>query len=489
MADLSKIILPNNAEYNIKDEVAREYIDGQSVIIGTQTAATRFMTGVAGFSELKNGTSIIYWKPYGYKAEAAGTRTSGVLYRYSITVTYPSGTSIASIPGDGSSSYNVWLNLTLADGSETGWIPVYYASNTRMTTHYNAGIPLRLTYLEEAPIGSVRYTGWWATPQYYDNTYNRIRLQNVIKAKSAIAASTFIVGDESGYFKLAGGVPFELRRGLLWAGSTIFATKTGDNNFICLNGCTLRNNTSSSFALTQYKSCYLVGTLSGDIFTPSATNFITDTEPTSEDGLVYMYMGPLYSTYQIYFSPFHPLYKYSNGEFKSLEEIGSDALEIAETNMQSIRNVGTQIDQSAQDVLDTVSGIYATSDALTQAQTNLLATINENSANVDGAISQIYAAIQAGDNANAELINTLTEYIVAAGGEITFTTDGGPITLTLQNDGLLIKNGDTAVCSFSASGVLLPATTVIPLNGTLQMGNFQWTPRSSGNLSLLYIGG
>lgn len=273
------------------------YIAGNEIVVGTQTAATNLWTGNAGFSELVNGQEIAYWLPY-------------------------AGTSAAAT-----------LKLTLANGSETAAIPVYYKGTTRATTHFTAGTVVHLTYREDANVaGTIVNKGWWADASYDSgntNYYDRIRLNNPIKAKSAISASYFIVSDDGGYFHLAGGSVFDITKPILWCSTAISAGGTGSNNYISLPSLTLRNN-ASGITLTANKTCYLVGTLTGKTFTVKSSGFFTSTVPTSDDGYYYISLGYLYSTYQIYLYPEHPIYKFVDGSFKSLNQVAYEASVVAD---------------------------------------------------------------------------------------------------------------------------------------------------------------
>ena len=79
------------------------------VVKGTQTATTASWTGNLPITALYDGLTIAYYLP----------RTS---------------------------ASNVTLNLTLANGTTTGAIPVYVTGTTRMTTHYGPGSTILLTY-------------------------------------------------------------------------------------------------------------------------------------------------------------------------------------------------------------------------------------------------------------------------------------------------------------------------------------------------------
>ena len=66
---------------------------------------------------------------------------------------------------------NATLNLTLANGTQTGPVNCYYGGKTRLGTHYAAGNDIRLTYHRSLKIsGSGSYTGWWAEGNYNTNT-------------------------------------------------------------------------------------------------------------------------------------------------------------------------------------------------------------------------------------------------------------------------------------------------------------------------------
>ena len=67
------------------------------------------------------------------------------------------------------------LNLTLSDGTTTGDIPCYYSGITRLSTHYDAGNIIHLTYRVNAVVNGSQYSGWWAEANYNTDTYDRIR--------------------------------------------------------------------------------------------------------------------------------------------------------------------------------------------------------------------------------------------------------------------------------------------------------------------------
>ena len=275
---------------------AEQALSSTECIVGTQTASTNAWTGIASFSSLVDGQTILYWLPY------AGTSTAAT------------------------------LNLTLSGGGTTGAKNVYINSTTRCTTHIAAGNMVQMVYRVGVSISGTAYTGWWISRALNDNTYDRIRFNNVIKAKTAITASRVIVGDSSGFFHLVAGSTFDVDKPILWAGSAISAAATGNNNYLSFPSCTLRNNAGSSWTATQYQTLYLAGTLSGSSFVVASSDWLT-TSPASE-ALTYIALGYMYSTYQMYFYPEHPMYRLIDGELIAVSQLAYEA-QVAATTAQA----------------------------------------------------------------------------------------------------------------------------------------------------------
>lgn len=276
----------NRIIVGLSDEIANK----TPLIEGTQTTATQTWTGNAPFSELINGQTIMY-----------GLSNRG-------------------------SSGNSTLTLTLANGTTTSALPIYYQGNTRVTTQYNVGSLITMTYRENVKIGTSSYTGWWTTVD--SNTYDRIRYSVVIKAQSAIVANNIIVGTSSGYKHLKVGTAFDISYPILFAGSAISANATGNNNYIAVP---VTISTTQSLTMTAYKPVYIKGKLSGTTFTPVSATPLTQTVPTSEDGYQYILLGTANSSTQLYMSSEHPIYQFVAGKFQQIDS-GANA------NAEEIKN-------------------------------------------------------------------------------------------------------------------------------------------------------
>ena len=361
-------------------------------IIGTQTATTSSWTGTSStLTELKDGTQIRYWLPY------AG-------------------------------SGNATLNLTLKDGTTTGAINIYRQGGSanssgvvtanRVTTHYPAGSSISMTYGVNRVVSAVysgttytgTFTGWFVDSAYDSgNTYNRVRMQNAIKAVTAITSGKIICGTNSGYKNISVNTSFDLSYPLLYAASNINVNATGDNNYLQINGV----NASSNGTITSgaaNKMLYLKGTVNGNEFTIAPSPFMTTVTPTAVDNYVYIPLGIMYSATSIYFISSDKLYAFKDGSFRELSR--GEASLAAKTATNYI-------------YYDTTNGLILS----------------------DSADSQTYVGASQGYNTqltnNALNIRKDTTILASYGDEITFRKNGNIIA----SYGSTIVLGDTTPTS------------------------------------------
>ena len=273
------------------------------VIVGTQTAATAAWTGVASFSELRDGQTILYWLPF------AGTST------------------------------NATLNLTLADGTETGAVPVYINGTNRCTTHVAVGNVTQMTYRVNTPInGSGSYTGWWITRNQDTTTnyYDRINYKASVTAVGAIAAGRLGVFNSAGKLMLLSTTAFDVTKPILYVGTAYKASAlTQTNNYISWGTAFSLASTVSGFSGTTGATVYIKGTLNGSMFTPAA-GVLTTTVPTTEDGYTYILLGLMSTTVNAVLAPEHPMFRYYNGGFKTISQISYEAFLTAEEAQEAI---------------------------------------------------------------------------------------------------------------------------------------------------------
>lgn len=259
----------DSAISSVKDIADTALSQGVEYIVGTQTATTASWTGVTTDSTLVAGKTIAYKLPQ-------------------------------------TSASNATLNLTLSTGATTGAKAVYY-NTTRVSTQYPANSIIHMTY-----DGS-----YWRITNYNSDTQNRMRLQNIITAAEAITAGHIICGTSSGYRDIEANVSFDLTYPLLYAATTKAKDATSDNNFLSINGINASNNGTITSG-TIGKTLYLKGTVNDNTFTIGTSPFMTTVVPTTEDGLIYIPLGIMYSTTNIYFISSDKLYAYKDGGFKEL---------------------------------------------------------------------------------------------------------------------------------------------------------------------------
>lgn len=249
----------------------------------------------------------------------------------------------------GSSSY-VYLKATLADGTETDWIPCYYQQTTRLTNHYGSNQAILFTYRENVIIAANATTaGYMIVRGFFgDVNYNTDRLydcfsDSVVAGKNGAKRYTLCMQDDEGNWtsivnqanntgatgktcytsglKL-GKILYHATGSDYGAGANsgaMYQTYLVDARY-STNGIT---SSASTTTLQLRKPFYLVGTLGNDgLFYLDELQWWTQIEPISEDGKVYILVGWAYSSYYyIYLAANNPAYVYKNGKFRPLMDI------------------------------------------------------------------------------------------------------------------------------------------------------------------------
>ena len=212
------------------------------------------------------------------------------------------------------------LKLKINDEADTNAKPIKYLVNGNDP----ANIP-GAGYLRANQTYMFRYDGtnWVADLNYYtysNDFANKIGHYNNILARKAIAAESLIVGDETGYEKVASGVTFNLAYPIVWCTGAVNANASNyANMFLQHYDRNIATGAKSGFTSTANKVIYLIVTINGNIATIDS-NIITDTLPSSDDGKVYISLGKLgaQSTGANYFFlyPVHPMFWYKNGAIR-----------------------------------------------------------------------------------------------------------------------------------------------------------------------------
>lgn len=288
---------------------------------------------------------------------------------YSAAITASTQTTELAGWDDTSSNSNLYLKVTLADGSKTEWIPCYYGNGSRLTSHYGAGTPILMTYRENVfynatttAAGTAVLRGWWADPNYNtDDVYTRYSdtllagLNGVkrysLNMRDANGNWTSIMNEDNnanatGKTAYAGGL---MLGNVLYhnSGSNIAAGGNTGQMKESHGGVDLRydvngvTNASGTTELQLRKPVYLVGTVHSDgLFYLDQTKWWTQTS--FEEGKVYVQVGTAYSSYYaIFLSVNNPAYIYDGTKLIDFSpiEVGCRNL-LANTSGEAITYTG-----------------------------------------------------------------------------------------------------------------------------------------------------
>ena len=160
---------------------------------------------------------------------------------------------------------------------------------------------------------------------YNSNNYDRSQYAVSLYASEAISAAKIAVLGLDGKLHILNSSSFSISCPLLYVGTAYSANDVTKptaktSNYTYWGASFNLSSTHSIQNAVANTNVYVVGTLSGDIFTPTTT-VLTCTEPTSEDGLYYMLLGRMTTTANAVLQAEHPIFAYKNGSFQKIEAI------------------------------------------------------------------------------------------------------------------------------------------------------------------------
>ena len=167
----------------------------------------------------------------------------------------------------------------------------------------------------------------WKTTGYNTNVDHMDRTQYALAlaANMAISSGRIAVLGLDGKLQLLSTTSFNITCPPLYVATAYSATDvtsatTRATNYNIIGVAFTLTNTHSIQGATANSNVYIVGTLSGEIFTPT-TNVLTCIEPTTEDGLYYILLGKMITTSNALLQAEHPIFAYKNGSFQKIEAI------------------------------------------------------------------------------------------------------------------------------------------------------------------------
>ena len=222
--------------------------------------------------------------------------------------------------------------------------PVIYNNNAKLTTQYPLNAVINLIYDETAT--STYYSGsstavsvtgcWRCEGEYWSNTdtvgYYIGRNQVTIKTDSAAYRYMLMLKKDDTYYtpvnttsnstagtKTLTTSEFDPFGNIIYKSST--ATTNANANIP--SGVTWTQyplNLAYSFnttnTLTATKPVYMVAVPQSNGMAKLHTQPISQALPTTDDGLIYIYLGQAYSTTSIYLMNNHPIYYFKNGQIR-----------------------------------------------------------------------------------------------------------------------------------------------------------------------------
>lgn len=119
-------------------------------------------------------------------------------------------------------------------------------------------------------------------------------------------------------FWIGGKILYNATNGTTNANATMSATTLWQQYTLTL-GYSF-NNTGSALTLTPNEPLYMVAKAKGNGKAQLNTPYYTQTLPSTEDGLIYIYLGHMYSATALELALDHPVYEYKNGHIRLYQE-------------------------------------------------------------------------------------------------------------------------------------------------------------------------
>ena len=319
MADISTITDLSGTTYDLKDAYARTELINKADITGTvakslsvpiatvdststKTAFTVTVSEFANETALRDG---LFFFIYNDKVASASGWTLNVNGLGAKPVYNSSGerttTGFAK-----NKLFPCWYNSTFVSGG--CWF-IGYITDTNTTystmTMAQAQAGSASTGLLVPPTVLKESANWWANGNA------------AVKMKKACIQWALIVGDEDGYEPLDADVVFSLDYPILSAQVAASAGAVCSNAVYSDRSKGLSTVMGSGWSGTSFKMIYLVGTINSNGKFVIATEKLTQTVPTAEDGKYYIPIGIVHSdNTRIGFRPTGELWAFKDGKFR-----------------------------------------------------------------------------------------------------------------------------------------------------------------------------
>ena len=417
------------------DKIIQNGSDGPFYVTTTGTAAVT-TTGALN--------SVVWTGTTAHGTDDFDTLTTGLM----IMVKFPTA----------GHSYGITLNV-----NGLGAKPLVY-NNAKMTTHYGSGTAMLFMYDAASPALSGYYNnnaavsyaanyGCWRAMADYDTT-NIYQLRNSgaghlaqnklyryqLLLTSATNTSALIpinsVSNNTGTSKTLTTDKFN-PFGPIYYYATTSSVNAGDgisSSYVYVHYVLdLRYSFNTGSTLVQRQAVFIVAEPQADGSAVLHTDPISQTLPSTDNGLIYIYVGQATSTTSVELALQHPVYQYKNGRIQAytggvdvLQATGTAPLTLSVSNNKNVYTISGSIADATQ----------STSGLLTAADKTKLDSI-ETGAEVN---QDAFAHIKIGDTYITA--DSKTDTVEFVGSNITLTPDNANDKLTI---GLTSTNVVTAL--------------------------------------------
>ena len=319
-ANSSGIISANHIDASSLSIGISQVTDLQTTLNGKQAsgdyATNTALSNVSTVANTALGQSIWY-----AECQTAAATAVKVATISPATTSFPNplvnGTTVNVKFTNTNSATNTSLKLNV---NNTGEKSIKYIYNGAITD-------IVKDYLKANQMYQFRYDGtYWIVQMMRntnDNNVDRSLYAVALAASAAISAGRIAVLGTDNKLHILDSTAFDISCPPLYVATAYTAANatsatTRTTNYSYWGTAFNLTNTHSIANAVANSNVYIVGTLSGDIFTPTTT-VLTCSEPTTEDGLYYMLLGRMSTTANAVLQAEHPIYVFKNGAFQKLE--------------------------------------------------------------------------------------------------------------------------------------------------------------------------
>ena len=200
----------------------------------------------------------------------------------------------------------------------------------------------------------------------------------------------------------------------------------------------------------------------------------------------------MYSTYQMYLYPEHPVSRVVGGMLTAASQIAYEAQEAVvalEDNMElQLENVHTQISETADTIRQEVQANYASASGVNQLRQQVTTLAEQTESNFTWTttkITEMVSDMAAAQEATEEQLALIQTYMSFGQNGLTIGKTGNPFTFRVVNDRLAFFMNDTEVAYLSNNKLYVTQAEIL---NRMQIGKFAFEPQTNGNLSVIYTG-